>query len=170
MSLKTSISVNDAPQAPQTVINYLSPYSYAEVELALAYAANAALTESQEGTHDYLPKTPEEAKDFHPHLWVIAAICAAMRGVRQGSRPVLGEPFASFIPSDPVPYEIALVAEGRDLGLLTESRMTGDVTATVYARAAIKVLDKAVAEAYAISTQGLSGVVRGTPELKGQQS
>ncbi len=88
MSLKKSISINDMPEATPEVIDHLRPYSYEEVQLALAYAANAALTEAPHSTHSYLPNTPEEAKDFRPHLWVIAAICAAMRGIREGARPV----------------------------------------------------------------------------------
>ncbi len=157
MSLKKSISINDMPEATPEVIDHLRPYSYGEVQLALAYAANAALTEAPHSTHSYLPNTPEEAKDFRPHLWVIAAICAAMRGIREGTRPVLGEPFARFIPTEPVTRDIALVAEGRELGLLTESRMTTDSVSSVYARVAVAVLDKAVADAYALSTQWPSG-------------
>lgn len=139
---KPEQSVTVVAPAPQT-------YTAAEIQLAEIYAANAALS-STEG-HGYLPGVPEDIHQFRPHKWVVEAICAAMRDVRDGVKPVLGRPFTRVIPTEAVPEHIALVAEGRDLGMITESRMTGDAAGTVYARAAIKVLDEAVTAAYHVS-------------------
>ena len=143
MTLKSPLSVAATPTE-------LHGYTSTEVLAALIYAANAALTDAPHTKLDYLPTTPEEALDFRPHPWVIAAICSAMRGVREGTQQILGQPMARFIPATQVPENVALVAEGRDLGFITEDRLTAR-TLTIeqpYARAAIKVLDEAVAAAY----------------------
>ena len=60
---------------------------------------------------------------------------------------------ARFIPTTKVPDNVALVAEGRDLGLITEDRLTARALSIEqpYARAVIQVLDETVAAAYHVS-------------------
>ncbi len=141
MVLKSSPTPQATQEHPQFTAN--------ELQIAEVYAANAAL--SSKDSHGYLPRTAEELKTFRPHRWVVEAIASAMYDLRHGLQPVLGQPDARHVPTEAVSEHIALVAEGRDLGMLTESRMTTDPAATVYARAAIKVLDEAVAAAYHVS-------------------
>ncbi len=141
MVLKSSPTPQATQEHPQ--------FTASELQIAEVYAANAAL--ASKDSHGYLPRTAEELKTFRPHRWVVEAIASAMYDLRHGLMPILGQPDARHVPIEAVPAHIALVAEGRDLGMLTESRMTTDPAAAVYARAAIKVLDEAVASAYHVS-------------------
>ena len=136
MVLKSSPTPQATQEHPQFTAN--------ELQIAEVYAANAVQA-------SYLPRTAEDLKTFRPHRWVVEAIASAMYDLRHGLQPVLDQPDARHVPTEAVSEHIALVAEGRDLGMLTESRMTTDPAAAVYARAAIKVLDEAVETAYHVS-------------------
>lgn len=158
MTLKSPLSVADTARSESPIPPVeLRGYTFTEVQQALIYAANAALTSAPHNKQDYLPTTLEEAVDFRPHPWVIAAICAAMRGVREGTLQILGQPMARFIPATQVPENVALVSEGRDLGLITEDRLTARTLSIEqpYARAVIQVLDSTVQAAYALQNKKL---------------
>lgn len=125
---------------------------FIEAHTALAYATNAALSHPDKtGDLAYLPKTKEEAMDFQAHPWIIAAIIAAMRGVQEGTAPVVGEPSVVYTPTPAISDHLALVSEGRDLGLISASRINGTGGTRVlepYATAAMTVLDEAVRDGY----------------------
>lgn len=129
-----------------------SPAGFTESNVALTYATNAALAHPDKtGDLAYLPKDRGQAMDFQPHPWIIAAIIAAMRGVRDGTAPVFGENTVIFIPTPPISDHLALVSEGIDLGLISASRMNATGGARVgepYATAAQKVLTEAVRDGY----------------------
>lgn len=128
------------------------PAGFIESNVAITYAVNAALAHPDKtGDLVYLPKTKEEAMNFPVHPWVLAAIVAAMRGVRDGTTPVLGDGTALYIPNPPISDHLALVSEGIDLGLVSASRMNATGGARVgepYATAAQKVLTEAVRDGY----------------------
>lgn len=123
-----------------------------EVRTALAFASNAALAQPEKtGEYAYLPATVEQAADFNVHPWVIAAIIAAMRSLRDGTSPVLGEPTVVFVPNPPVADHVALVSEGLDLGIISAARIAGQGGSTIptpYADAAYKLLAGAVHDSY----------------------
>lgn len=134
-------SVSVAAEHPQ--------FTSDELQLAEVYAVNATLEAmAPQDSQGCPPRSAEDLNAFRPRRWVVEAIATALYDLRHGLQPVLGQPNARHIPTEAVPEYIALVAEGRDLGLLTESRMVTDATTAVYARAAIKALDEAVLAAY----------------------
>lgn len=49
-----------------------------DIESLRKIAQDAALTGGIEGEHDYLPKTPLDARIWEPHAWVIRAMRNAL--------------------------------------------------------------------------------------------
>lgn len=50
-----------------------------ERDEAVEIARQRALASGERGDHEYLPRTPEQAKTWMPHEWVIEAIMDAAR-------------------------------------------------------------------------------------------